>query len=206
MLFIAKLRHLRISPRKVRLIANLIKGLTVRQAEIQLKFSTKRSADSMLKLLKSAIANAEGDGKASKESLIVNNVTVDKGPTLKRWRPRAMGRASSIMKRTSHITLTLEQKGEAVAKNLDKKSLKKIKGKTEMKEENKKEKTLLEEMSKAPENNKKLAKDGKDDSIGLKTKQSFSSKKHSSDSKPKKKIFGRQSVDSSKKTFKRKSF
>ena len=120
MLFKAKLRHLRISPRKVRLIANLIKGLTVRQAEIQLKFSTKRSASSMLKLLKSAIANAENDGKASKENLFVSNVTVDKGPTLKRWRPRAMGRASSIMKRTSHVTLTLDQKGKSTVKDLDK--------------------------------------------------------------------------------------
>jgi len=112
----AKLKHLRISPRKVRLVTNLIKGLSVEEAERQLRFLNKRSARPILKLLRSALANAENNAKLSKEGFYVSNVIVDSGPVLKRWRARAMGRAASIMKRTSHITLILGIKEGIVSK------------------------------------------------------------------------------------------
>lgn len=105
----AQLRYFRMSPRKVRLIANLIRGLTVTEAEQQLRFSTKRAAKPILKLLKSAIANA-GNASTSKQ-LYISEIRVDPGPTLKRWRARARGRAAMIRKRTSHIKIILEQHG-----------------------------------------------------------------------------------------------
>jgi len=160
MLFKAKLKHLRISPRKVRLVAGLIKGLPVKQAEIQLKFSTKRSTEPILKLLNSAVANAKENGGASKDNLFVSNVIVDIGPTLKRWRARAMGRASSIMKRTSHITLILEHKGEIKSKKAKQKE--KIEPIKEIKED-KKEQTLLEEVGKKVEDKKDITKKDKKD-------------------------------------------
>ena len=110
----AKLKHLRISPRKVRLVADLIRGLTVREAEKQLKFLTKRAARPVLKLLDSAVANAQNNANLAKEGLFISKIVVEVGPSLKRWRPRAMGRATPIMKRTSHITLVLEEKEPSV--------------------------------------------------------------------------------------------
>ena len=107
---IAQLRYLRISPRKVRLAANLIKRMPIAKAEIQLKMNLKKSALPILKLLKSAIANAENNMKLKKEDLYVYQVRVDGGPPLKRFRARAFGRAARIMKRTSHITIILREK------------------------------------------------------------------------------------------------
>lgn len=118
----AKLKHLRISPRKVRLVAGLVRGLPADKALIQLQFSRKRAADSVLKLLNSAIANAENNFQLAKENLYVSEIKVDEGPTLKRWIPRAMGRATSIFKRTSHITLVLNEiKKSSTKDNKDKK-------------------------------------------------------------------------------------
>jgi len=186
MLFEAKLNHLRISPRKVRLVTNLIKGLSVKQAEIQLKFLTKRSAIPVLKLLNSAVANAKDNGNSSKDNLFVINTKVDVGPTLKRWRPRAMGRASAIMKRTSHITLTLSQKEQSIVKE-DKKE-EKIKP-------IKKDETLLEEIGKEAKEEKEISE---------KERKNFDKKSHSK--KSKEKSTSSQSLRSVKKTFRRKSF
>jgi len=194
MLFKAKLKHLRISPRKVRLVAGLIKGLPVKQAEIQLKFSTKRSTEPILKLLNSAVANAKENGGASKDNLFVSNVIVDIGPTLKRWRARAMGKASSIMKRTSHITLILEHKGEIKSKKAKVKE--KIEPIKEIKED-KKEQTLLEEVGKKVEEKKDIIK---------KDKKDLPQKPYSATSKSKKKFFSRQTFGNAKKVFRRKSF
>lgn len=105
---VAKLRFLRMSPRKVRLVANLIKGKTAQGAEAQLSFLAKRASRPILKLLRSAMANAEHNFKLNKEALYIKKITVDQGPSLKRWRPRAFGRAAPILKRSSHITLILE--------------------------------------------------------------------------------------------------
>lgn len=112
----AKLRHLRISPRKVRLVTDLIKGLDVKKAQKQLEFSPKGVATPILKLLNSAIANARHNANLDENNLYISSILVDPGPTLKRWMPRAMGRATSIMKRTSHITISLEERIPSINK------------------------------------------------------------------------------------------
>lgn len=109
---IAKLNYLRISPRKVRLVANLIKGMDVEEAETQLRFLTKRASKPLLKLLKSAVSNALHNFNIPKENLYIHNILVNEGPSLKRYMPRAMGRADLILKRTSHITIILQEKEE----------------------------------------------------------------------------------------------
>ncbi len=111
----AQLKRLRTSPRKVRLVADLIRGMDVEDAKSQLEFVSKKSSKQLLKLLNSAIANAQNNFNLDVSNLYISKIVVDEGPTLKRWRPRAMGRAASIRKRTSHITIVLderEQKGE----------------------------------------------------------------------------------------------
>lgn len=97
------------SPRKVRLVADLIKGKKVTDAETQLNFLVKKASSPIKKLLHSAVANAVSQTGATEEKLIVKNVTVDKGVVMKRFMPRAFGRASRINRRTSNVTLTLEQ-------------------------------------------------------------------------------------------------
>lgn len=111
-----KLNNLRISPRKVRLTADLIRGMKVAQAQVQLSFLGKRSANPILKLLNSAIANAKNNFKISEKKLFVSKIFVDCGPVLKRQMPRAFGRSAAIMKRTSHITLVLEEKADITEK------------------------------------------------------------------------------------------
>lgn len=108
-------RHVRMSPRKVRLVVDQIRGLPVNEAYALLRFSRKRAAEPVNKTLRSAVANAqyksdaEGD-MVDADDLYIREAFVDEGPTLKRWRARAMGRASPINKRTSHITLVVESK------------------------------------------------------------------------------------------------
>lgn len=112
----ATLRQYRQSPRKVRLIADLVKGKTVEQALAELEFTQKRASETVSKLIRSAVANAKDTADAERKDLVIENVTVDEGQTLKRFRPRARGRASRINKRTSHITVTLRPKIKAVKK------------------------------------------------------------------------------------------
>lgn len=127
----ASLKYLRISPRKVRLVADLIKGLSVKVAEANLLHVSKRSSNPLLKLLKSAVANAEHNFGLDKNNLFIRAIRVDEGPALKRWRPRARGAAFSIKKRTSHIFLTLKEIKETKEKKgkikEEKKEIKKIK-------------------------------------------------------------------------------
>lgn len=104
----ATLNNLRIAPRKVRLLADLIRGRHVADALIQLKFSQKDAALPVMKLLRSAIANAEHNYQIDIETLVVKESYVDGGPILYRWMPRAFGRAGKIRKRTSHVTVVLE--------------------------------------------------------------------------------------------------
>ncbi|MBI5147813.1 MAG: 50S ribosomal protein L22 [Parcubacteria group bacterium] len=111
----ARLNYLRIAPRKTRLIAGLIKGLSVNEAEAQLLFKTNRAAKPLLKLLRSAASNAKNNRKMNPEGLIVESVTVDKGPMLKRYLPRARGSASPLQKKMSHITLTLVESAKTAA-------------------------------------------------------------------------------------------
>ena len=101
-------KYARISPRKVRLVADLIRGRGVQDALNLLKFSPNRAAVMVSKVLTSAIANAN-EAEANVEDLIVDRAFVDEGPTIKRFQPKDRGRANPIMKRTSHITLVVEQ-------------------------------------------------------------------------------------------------
>lgn len=109
----ASLRYLRMSPRKVRLVINAIRGLSVTAAETRLQFLPKLASEPVLKLLRSAIANAEHNFHLKKEDLVVKTITADGGPTMSRFRPRAFGRAAPIRKRTTHINLVLATKDEA---------------------------------------------------------------------------------------------
>lgn len=104
------LKNLRVSPRKVRLVVDVIRGLKVDDALDQLNYIPKRAAAPIAKLLQSGIAAAEHDFKMDKQDLIVTRIIVEEGQTLKRTMPRAMGRAFRIAKRTSHITLVLDKK------------------------------------------------------------------------------------------------
>ena len=105
--YTAKLSYLRMAPRKVRSVGDLIKGLPVNEAEAQLLVQTRRPSKPLLKLLRSAVANAKNNGLADLGHLYVVNVRVDGGPMLKRMLPRARGSASPIQKKMSHVLLVL---------------------------------------------------------------------------------------------------
>lgn len=118
----SELNYLRIAPRKVRLVANVIRGRRVPEAERALNFLTRRAAGPIAKLLASAVANAKQNFQVSSpDELVVSRITVDGGPTLKRSRPRAFGRAFPIRKRTSHVTLILEGRGPGAGRRRRKK-------------------------------------------------------------------------------------
>src|SRR2546426_9596875 len=106
----ASLRYLRITPRKVRVVADLIRGKNVNAALAQLAYVEKRAAEPLAKLLRSAVANAEQSAKDQSLDVVrltVKELMVDQGPSLRRYMPRAMGRAFKVLKKTSHIQLTL---------------------------------------------------------------------------------------------------
>jgi large subunit ribosomal protein L22 len=105
----AKLRYLRIAPRKARLLADLVRGMPLKEAKVQMGFNNKKAALPFLKLLKSAESNARHNFKVGPENLYVKEIRVDEGPTLKRFMPRARGRATTIRKRASHITVVLSE-------------------------------------------------------------------------------------------------
>jgi len=105
----AKLNYLRIAPRKVRLVADMIRGKRVEEAQRILQFTRKRAAGPLLKLLNSAISNAKHNFQLKAENLWISKLLVNEGPKLKRWRPRARGRAFEIQKKTSHITIVLKE-------------------------------------------------------------------------------------------------
>ena len=106
----ATLRYLRMAPRKVRLIVDQIRGKGVEEALNILTFSPRAAARPVAKLLRSAVANADTRGEADLDKLFVETAHVDEGPTWRRWLPRAMGRATRIRKRTSHVTLELAER------------------------------------------------------------------------------------------------
>lgn len=105
----AFLRNLRQAPRKVRMVADLIRGRSVHYAEEQLSFSPRFAAHPLLKLLRSAIADAVHNFKINKENLYIKTLRVDEGSALKRWSSRAFGRASRLTKRVSHISIVLDE-------------------------------------------------------------------------------------------------
>lgn len=105
----ARLRHLRVSPRKVRAVCDVVRGQQVEQALATLQFIPKAAAAPVAKLIRSAIANAEqkSEGNVDIDRLVVKTIMVDEGPTLKRFRARAQGRSARINKKTSHVTVEL---------------------------------------------------------------------------------------------------
>jgi len=103
----AKMRHAHISAQKCRLVADQVRGLPVERALEILVFSPKKAAQLVKKVLESAIANAEHNEGADIDELKVSAICVDEGPTQKRWRARAKGRGNRILKRTSHILITV---------------------------------------------------------------------------------------------------
>ncbi|MCI3028449.1 MAG: 50S ribosomal protein L22 [Desemzia incerta] len=105
-------KSVRIAARKVRLVVDLIRGKSVGEAISILKFTPRGASPVVEKVLKSAIANAEHNYDLNIENLVVSEAFVDEGPTMKRFRPRAKGSASPIMKRTSHITIVVSEKKE----------------------------------------------------------------------------------------------
>ncbi|MBM4227788.1 MAG: 50S ribosomal protein L22 [Gammaproteobacteria bacterium] len=105
----AKLRQAHITPQKARLVADQVRGLRVDRALNILAFSNKKAAGLIKKVLESAIANAEHNDGADVDELRVKTIMVDEGPIMRRWMPRARGRANQIFKRTSHITLVVEE-------------------------------------------------------------------------------------------------
>ena len=106
----ATLKYARISSRKVRIVADLIRGKSVQEALTIVKFTPKASSEIIEKLLKSAIANAENNHEMNSNNLYVSEIYANQGPTLKRIRPAAKGSASRIRKRTSHITIVLKER------------------------------------------------------------------------------------------------
>ena len=103
-------KYIRIAPRKVRVVMNLIRGKSVAEAFAILKFTPKAGAEVIEKVLKSAVANAENNFDMNVDKLYVSSAYVDQGPTLKRIHPRSRGQAFSILKRTSHVTVIVSEK------------------------------------------------------------------------------------------------
>ncbi|MCH7845384.1 MAG: 50S ribosomal protein L22 [Acidobacteria bacterium] len=108
----ARMNHVRQSPYKVRRVLDLVRGMPVEDAEDVLTHTQRRASDAILKCFRSAIANAEHNMALDRDELFIAEAYADEGPTLKRWRPRARGRATRIRKRTSHITIVVADEME----------------------------------------------------------------------------------------------
>ncbi|MEK7579861.1 MAG: 50S ribosomal protein L22 [Patescibacteria group bacterium] len=115
----AKLNYLRIAPRKVRAVVDLIKGLDVDLAEAQLRYLTRRPAKPLLKLLNSAVANARQNAGLNKNHLYIKEITVDEGMKLKRYKPKGFSLIMPIQKKTSHIRIVLDELSEETKKKKD---------------------------------------------------------------------------------------
>jgi len=192
MKIVAKLNYFRISPRKARLVADCIRGMDAEKAEIQLRFLNKKAAGPVLKLLKSSIANAQNNFGVEKEDLFISEIQVNEGPVLKRWRARAMGRAASIMKRTSHIIITLDTKKKVEVKKKEEKKPEVVKLDTldALKDKEKPEEKIKEEKGSQVE----------------KPEMVQPPRPYDATSKSKKKFWSRQTFGNIKKAFRRKSF
>jgi large subunit ribosomal protein L22 len=111
----AQARFIRVTPRKARRVVDLIRGMSASEAQAVLRFAPQAASEPVGKVLDSAIANAGHNFKLDTDTLVVSRAWVDEGPTLKRFRPRAQGRAYRINKRTSHITVIVESKPETAS-------------------------------------------------------------------------------------------
>lgn len=113
-------KYIRISPKKARLVADVVRGQNAVTALATLRFMPKKAAKIIYKALNSAVANATNNAGLDKNDLIISRITVDKGPSLKRFRPRSKGMASALLKRTSHITVVVSGETKAVKKEAKK--------------------------------------------------------------------------------------
>jgi len=123
----AKLRFLKMTPRKVRLVADLVRGKQVEEARQMLKVLNKRAGRPILKLIESAVANAKHNFSLVEDGLKIETITVDDGPTTKRWMSKAMGRATTVRQRSSHVKIVLAGEVDAKAKKESETKIKKIK-------------------------------------------------------------------------------
>jgi large subunit ribosomal protein L22 len=155
-------KYIRISPKKARLVANIVRGQNAKKALVTLKFTPKKAAKIIHKAVKSAVANAENNFNAEGEKLIIKSISVDGGPSLKRIQPVSKGMAHSILKRTSHITVVVSDETTTIkskklkleakkakktksekfkpAKDVEKNDTKKVENKVENKQSKKSEK------------------------------------------------------------------
>ena len=147
------MKNLRVSQRKTRLVADMIRGKDIDTARTQLQFSTKKTSEDILCLLNSAVANAKNNFRLDEEKLFVEKIVVEEGPTLKRWIPRAQGRASAIKKRTCSVIITLNELGdkdEKTSKKAEKEMKPEVKAVKEVKEKaDKKEAKVLKSEKKS---------------------------------------------------------
>jgi len=157
----SRIKHLHNTPQKCRLVVDLVRGVDVEDASKQLKNLRKKAAQPILKLLDTAVASAEHNNDMEKSNLYISQIFVDEGTVMKRWKPRAFGRANPIIRRTSHITLTLDERvaGKKRVKTVekDKKAKNQLESKkeTDNKDDNKKNK-----FNKDNKNSNKSSKDG----------------------------------------------
>lgn len=150
----ATLKNLRMSPRKVRLITDNIKGMDANEALVQLRHITKKTSGVLEKLLLSALANAENNFGLDRDNMFVSDVLVGEGTRLKRWLPRAQGRATLILKRTCHIKLEIEERIEGKNRK-SKQQMEKERAKREAEKEK-----MLEEDAKRMEKEEKEKEEG----------------------------------------------
>lgn len=182
----AKLNNLRITSRKVRQVTNLVRGMGVKNATAQLKFMSKKSAPLVFKLLNSAISNAKHDFNLNEENLYISKLVVEAGPSLKRWLPRAMGRATPLLKRTCSIILVLDER--IPTKKVSKRKIDKpeIRAGSQVVEQE-------EKITAVPEEKEIMAM------------PTAPQKPYGASSKSKKRFFSRQTFGNIKKVFRRKS-
>lgn len=147
------------SPRKVRLVASLIRGMELKHAELHLDHLSKRAALPLLKLLRSAVANAKHNFELAEKNLYVKEIRVDEGPMLKRMRPRAMGRGATIRKRMSHVLLILATRNAGETKRTGKRKTEETHLREVLPEEAREEGTTKTKMKEGV--NKKSAYEGK---------------------------------------------
>jgi len=155
----AKLRYLRVAPRKVRAVLDVVRGLKIKEAEAQLLLSSKKSAKPVLKLLRSAVTNALNNYSLSEDDLYIKKIEAQDGPTLYRWFPRAFGRATPIRKRSTHLTIVLATKKEVPIIKTKKEETLEVKTKGEVKEKKYHQKKK-EEVRKAKEDLRTKRKEG----------------------------------------------
>ncbi len=198
---VAKLNNLRVSPRKSKIVADLIRGMNVNDALVQLDIYVKRTSPYLKKLLLSAIANGENNSGIDKNNMYVYDVKVGAGVTFKRWRPKAFGRAGKILKRTSQVEIILEERVEGknrkTKRQIEKEKKEKVQARRKLeKEAEKKKEQLKQENKKNKENTteKLLVKKNKQNKKEEMKKNGETSKKEKQEKGWVKKVFRRKSM------------